>query len=127
MNFLRNVINSFFALLLINLLITRESWKMLYIKELDAIDRLIRKKSDSELFFITFVPFSSTSSSDNIDANVSKSSFSDGVTLTMISSVLSASVGGLSDMTSFLSNILLYKKSYISNMVTLKFWIKIFS
>ena len=68
---------------------------MLYIKELDAIDRLIRTKFYSELFFITFVPFPSTSSPDNIDANVSKISFSDGVTLTMISSVLSSSVGGV--------------------------------
>ena len=32
-------------------------------------------------------------SSDNIVVNVSKNSFSDGVTLTMISSVISASVG----------------------------------
>ena len=90
------------------------------------MDRLIRIKSDNELFFITLVPFSSTSSPDNMVVNVSKSSFSDGVTLTMISSVLSASVGGLSDITEFLSNILLYKTSYISDMVAFKFWIKIF-
>ena len=36
---------------------------------------------------------------DNIVVNVSKNSFSYGVTLTMISSVISASVCGLSDMT----------------------------
>ena len=59
----------------------------------------MRTKSDSELFFNTLVPFPSTSSCDNIDVNVSKSSFSDGVTLTMISSVLSASVDGFSDLT----------------------------
>ena len=40
---------------------------MLYIKELDITDRLIRTNSDSELFFITLVPFPSTSSSDNIE------------------------------------------------------------
>ena len=126
MYFLRKAINSFCAFLLLNLLITRESGKMVDIYKLDTTDRLIRTKSDSELFFITLVPFPSISSCDNIHANVSKSSFSDGVTLTMISSVLSASVGGLSDMTLFLSNILLYKTSYISDMVALKFWIKIF-
>ena len=86
----------------------------------------MRTKSDSELFLITLVPFPSTSSPDNIVVNVSNNSFSEGVTLTMISSVLSATVGGLSDMTLFLSNILLYKTSYISDMVALKFWIKIF-
>ena len=46
-------------------------------------------------------------SSDNIDVNVSKYSFSDGVTLTIMSSVLSVSVDGLSDMTLFLSIIVL--------------------
>ena len=99
---------------------------MVDIYKLDTTDRLIRTKSDSELFFITLVSFPSTSSPDNIVVNVSKSSLSDGVTLTMISSVLSATVGGLSDITEFLSNILLYKTSYISDMVALKFWIKIF-
>ena len=68
MYFVRKAINSSsFAFVLISLLFTRESGKMLYIKELDAIDRLIRIKSDSELFFITLVPFPSISSSDNID------------------------------------------------------------
>ena len=95
MYFLRKAINSFFAFLLISLLITREFGKMLYIKELDATDRLIRTKSDSELFFITLVPFPSTSSSDNIVVNVLKNYFSNGVTLTMISSVISASAGGI--------------------------------
>ena len=69
MYFLRKAINSFFALILLSLLITRESGKMLYIKELDATDRLIRTKSDSELFFITLVPLPSITSSDTIDAN----------------------------------------------------------
>ena len=78
MYFLRKAINSFFAFFLISLLITRESGKMLYIKELDATDRLIRTKSDSELFFITLVPLPSITSSDNIDANDSKNSFSMG-------------------------------------------------
>ena len=53
MYFLRKATNSFSAFLLTSLFITRESWKMLYIKELDATDRPIRTKSDSELFFIT--------------------------------------------------------------------------
>ena len=44
MYFLRKAINWFFALLLTSLLITRESGKMLYIKELDASDRLILNK-----------------------------------------------------------------------------------
>jgi hypothetical protein len=48
MYFVRKAINSFFALLLLSLLITREFGKILHIKELDAIDRLIRTKSDSE-------------------------------------------------------------------------------
>ena len=56
MYFVRKEINSFFVFLLISLLITRESWNILYIKELDATDRLIRTKSDSELFFITLEP-----------------------------------------------------------------------
>ena len=86
----------------------------------------MRTKSDSELFLITLVPFPLTSSCDNIHANVSNNFFSDGVTLIMISSVLSAAVGGLSGITGFLSNILLYKTSYISDMVALKFRIKIF-
>ena len=66
MYFLRKAINSFCAFLLLNLLITRESWKMLDIYKLDTTDRLIRTKSDSELFFITLVPFPSISSCDNI-------------------------------------------------------------
>ena len=109
MYFLRKAINSFFALLLTSLLITLKSGKMLDIYKLDANDRLIRTKSDSELFFITLLPFPSTSSPDNIVVNVSKNCFSYGVTLTMISSVNSASVDGIevSDMTLFLPIILL--------------------
>jgi hypothetical protein len=102
MYFLRKALNSFFALLVTILLITPEFVKMLCIYKFDTIDRLIRTNSDSELFFITLVPFPSTSISDNRDVNVSKYSFSDAVTLTMISSVLSVSVDDLSDMTVFL-------------------------
>ena len=107
MYFFRKAINSYFALLLTSLLITREFVKMLCKYKFDTIDRLIRTNSDSELFFITLVPFPSTSISDNRDVNVSKYSFSYGVTLTMISSVLSVSVDGLPDMTLFLSIIVL--------------------
>ena len=52
MYFVRKAINFFFAFVLISLLFTLESVKMLYIKELDAIDRLIRTKSDSEFFLV---------------------------------------------------------------------------
>ena len=57
MYFERKATNSFCALLLLSLLITRESVKMLYKYELDTTDRLIRTKSDSELFFNTLVLF----------------------------------------------------------------------